>query len=383
MKASQAFYCGISIEWVKALVIGSDKSTKMAPSRALELLTSLEKGATVDDVVKFIDKRYSEIDEFEGEIVDRYLPYNPDEWRRAFRDVVQKNYSLAACCLIVDPAYTERVMLQVFKEPDVAQRALQVFAARTPHVSIMQLPSGATRDISTLPVSLDEWECSALFVSTLTSGDKAGFDALMMNPVTKRYNPLEKRSHVASILANDKLTVHPSMTSCMAAGTRNVDIIKALAASTGSPLSGLQQSLYTPAAASKIGHELFFQYFQLKQRRDRPEDQAFIKRLIDDGADWYAGLMMHLDGHAAYLDYLGAEIPNEEKVFTLVSKASKASAGLVTGILETIPEEAIVAACEQHKGLAGQIFKLVKLPCISHLVSDKLWTKAATAVLDI
>lgn len=106
---------------------------------------------------------------------------------------------------------------------------------------------------------------------------------------------------------------------------------KILAISRESSMQDLD-AIYDPSMAKKVGADFFM--VSLNMYEPTSVQKKLIKKLIDDGADWYTGVKQHQLGHHARLKY-ESRVPNPKaEVAEMIASMSKIKPHYSSGFQE-------------------------------------------------
>lgn len=143
----------------------------------------------------------------------------------------------------------------------------------------------------------------------------------------------------------------------------------------GLSVETLMQDMYCPVSAKQAGHELFFALFK-RGGALRDGEQEFIKRLVQDGADWYLGLKQHELGSFAYLG-LRERTPSPEQEFDeLVEAGTKKVMGPMVGaVIAALGQEAVMMYASTTQK-ADRVYRIIPLEYLRDHISPKLLTRS-------
>lgn len=147
-------------------------------------------------------------------------------------------------------------------------------------------------------------------------------------------------------------------------------------------VESLMQDMYCAVSARQAGHELLFAMFQ-RGGALRRGDEELIRRLVQDGADWYLGLKQHELGSFAYLG-LRDRTPSPEQEFAELVDAGmmKAMGPMVGTIIEALGEDKVMAYATTTQK-ADRLYRITPLAYLRDSISPKLLTRSLEADLGI
>lgn len=215
----------------------------------------------------------------------------------------------------------------------------------------------------------------ALLLSAAKTNDQEAYHQL------RKIKAVESRAGIDSIMqfaAQNQVVVSPDFLGAFTSAKQStgvdvnnyVGILKSSVVADA--LKNALANVYDPTLTPVLGHELFHALFSHNGFLTGEVGKAYVKRLVEDGGDWFIGLKQHLEGSHAYLGLLTRTPQPLEEFDQLIQHGRrKQNQRLVAAILEALPQELIMEyASTQPK--ANAIYRITRLDCIKDRVSKSM-----------